>query len=259
MNDLIFLNRNQAYGAYLIRSIYDRNMSRAIIIASLLFLFILSMPFILKAFEGSKFISEICEDSTITIIDFPNPEPPREPESRDPNPRPIKSTMKSIYVKVIADSLPISEELPPSNEELNNIEIGAENIIGLSEGVSDPLVNTNSDGGEAVITTIEEPFKYVEQMPEFPDGYAAMYNYLKHNIDYPSFARENGIQGSVIIQFVVSSSGDLTKVSIARGIGGGCDEEALRVVRSMPNWKPGKHYGKSVPVIFTLPINFKLE
>ncbi|MCI1265079.1 MAG: energy transducer TonB [Saprospiraceae bacterium] len=76
---------------------------------------------------------------------------------------------------------------------------------------------------------------------------------------YPAIARENDIQGTVVVQFVVAKDGDITKVNVVRGIGGGCDEEAVRVVKSMPNWKSGKHNGKAVPVNFTLPIKFKLE
>jgi TonB family protein len=102
----------------------------------------------------------------------------------------------------------------------------------------------------------EEPFAYVEQMPTFPDGTEAMYKYIYENIKYPAIAGENGISGQVIIQFVVSKEGDLQKAKVVRGIGGGCNEEALRVVNSMPKWKPGKHNGQNVPVTFTLPIKF---
>ena len=105
----------------------------------------------------------------------------------------------------------------------------------------------------------EVPFTYVEQMPSFPDGTEAMYKYIYEKIKYPAIARENGISGQVIVQFVVSKEGDIQKAKVVRGLGGGLSEEALRVVNGMPRWKPGKHNGRAVPVTFTLPIKFVLQ
>ena len=102
----------------------------------------------------------------------------------------------------------------------------------------------------------EAPFSYVEQMPVFPEGQAAMYKFIYDNITYPEIAKQNGISGQVIVQFVILSDGTLTKAKVIRGIGGGCNEEALRVVNAMPKWNPGKHNGRPVPVTFTLPIKF---
>jgi len=96
-------------------------------------------------------------------------------------------------------------------------------------------------------------------MPEFNGGYAKMVDYLMKNLKYPSLARETGIQGRVVLSFVVAKDGRLQDISLIRGIGGGCDEEAIRVVSKMPTWKAGKHNGKYVPVKFTLPISFRLE
>ena len=96
-------------------------------------------------------------------------------------------------------------------------------------------------------------------MPSFPDGEKALMEYLAKNIKYPSIARENGIEGRVIVGFVVSKTGNIEQVKVIRGIGGGCDEEAAKVIKSMPNWTPGKHNGKAVPVSYTVPVSFKLE
>jgi protein TonB len=96
-------------------------------------------------------------------------------------------------------------------------------------------------------------------MPTFPDGTEAMYKYIYEKIKYPAIARENGISGQVIVQFVVSKEGDIRNDKVVRGIGGGCNEEALRVVNGMPRWRPGKHNGRAVPVTFTLPIKFVLQ
>jgi len=112
----------------------------------------------------------------------------------------------------------------------------------------EPLISQDIDD--------EEPYAYVEQMPTFPEGTEAMYKYIYEKIEYPAIAKANGISGQVIVQFVVSESGVIQNAKIVRGIGGGCNEEALRVVNSMPPWKPGKHNGQNVPVTFTLPIKF---
>jgi protein TonB len=96
-------------------------------------------------------------------------------------------------------------------------------------------------------------------MPEFPGGEEKLFEYLGKNIKYPSMARENGITGTVYVTFVVEGNGEISDVKKLRGIGGGCDEEAVRVVRSMPAWKPGKQNSKPVRVQYNLPIKFTLR
>jgi TonB family protein len=99
----------------------------------------------------------------------------------------------------------------------------------------------------------------VEQMPEFPGGQKALYKYLSDNIRYPVVARENGIEGTVYIGFVVNTDGQLSNIVVKRGVAGGCTEESVRVISSMPKWIPGKHNGEFVRVNFTMPIKFKLD
>jgi len=96
-------------------------------------------------------------------------------------------------------------------------------------------------------------------MPEFPGGMAALMKYLAENIKYPSLAKESGIQGRVFINFVVEPDGAISNVKVLRGIGGGCDEEAVRVVERMPKWSPGKQRGKPVRVSYNLPVKFTLQ
>ena len=104
-----------------------------------------------------------------------------------------------------------------------------------------------------------EVFTIVEEMPSYPGGDAKMYEYLGKNIKYPQIARESSIQGRVFVNFVVEPDGSVSNVKVLRGIGGGCDEEAMRVVKTMPKWKPGKQRGKAVRVSYTLPVVFKLQ
>jgi protein TonB len=104
-----------------------------------------------------------------------------------------------------------------------------------------------------------EPLTIAEVMPEFPGGKEALFAYIGKNLKYPEQAVEEGIEGVVYVTFVVEVDGSIAGVKVLRGIGGGCDEEALRVVRGMPNWKPGMQAGKPVRVKYNLPIRFKLQ
>ena len=96
-------------------------------------------------------------------------------------------------------------------------------------------------------------------MPSFPGGDESRIKFLQENIKYPQMAKESGIQGTVYVTFVVEGSGKVADVKVLRGIGGGCDEEAVRVVKMMPHWNPGKQSGKSVRVQFNMPIKFTLS
>ncbi len=106
----------------------------------------------------------------------------------------------------------------------------------------------------------EEIFIVVETMPEFPGGQAELFKYLSENVKYPVIAQENGIQGRVVCQFVVNKDGSIVDVEVVRSGGdASLDKEAVRVIKSMPKWKPGKQRGKPVRVKYTVPVNFKLQ
>ena len=105
----------------------------------------------------------------------------------------------------------------------------------------------------------EEIFVVVEEQPEFPGGNTAMMKFLSDNIKYPVIAQENGIQGRVITNFVVERDGSITDVQVVRGVDPSLDKEAVRVIQSMPKWKPGKQRGSTVRVRFTLPVVFRLQ
>lgn len=104
----------------------------------------------------------------------------------------------------------------------------------------------------------DEVFSVVEVMPEFPGGQKALTGFITKNLKYPEQAVEEGIEGTVFVTFVVEKDGKISGVRVLRGIGGGCSEEALRVVKSMPNWTPGTQRGLAVRVQYNLPIRFKL-
>ena len=127
--------------------------------------------------------------------------------------------------------------------------------------ITEESLNILMDG---LSTLVDRPdndsiYNIVEQMPQFPGGDPAMFEYISKNVKYPQKAKDEGIQGRVFIQFVVEKDGSVGEVKLLRGIGGGCDEEGIRVVKSMPKWTPGQQAGKAVRVLYTLPIFFKLD
>lgn len=131
-------------------------------------------------------------------------------------------------------------------------------------------METNEGPGEVIFDEVvedvvaepaEDPnrvYMVVEQAPEFPGGVTAMMKFISQNMRYPSQARRMGTEGSVFVEFVVDQSGTITGAKLLKGIGSGCDEEAIRVIQKMPPWKPGKQNGKPVKVRFVLPVKFVL-
>jgi len=149
---------------------------------------------------------------------------------------------------------------PPSMEELV--------IVADEEEIEEELEIKDMDINEAdslVIVEEEEEiiedqiFTIVEQMPKFRGGESDLLNYLSKNIKYPQMAKESGISGIVYVTFVVGKNGKVGEVKVLRGIGGGCDKEAVRVVKNMPDWKAGKQRGKPVSVQYNLPVRFVLR
>ena len=157
-------------------------------------------------------------------------------------PQPVEVPKQTTQLEIVQDDV-----------EVEDIEINAEveqNEV-LEEYVAPEVVE------EEVVE--QEIFKIAEEMPAFPGGEAKLMEYVAKNVKYPQIARETGVQGRVYVNFVVEPDGSVSNVSVLRGIGGGCDEEAIRVVKSMPKWKPGKQRGKAVRVSYMLPVNFKLQ
>jgi protein TonB len=264
MDDLVFEGRNKSYGAFQIRQLYSKNMTRALIVGTLIFLLLAFSPIIARMIKGMLPTAEdelIMKEVTLAEpppIDPKKPPPPPPPKV---DPPPIKDQIKFVPPVVKKDEEVLEEEPPPPTvEEIKDKEIATETKEGEDDGIDASLLEPGPEA-PAVIEEVKEeaPFQYVEQMPTFPDGQEAMYKWLAERIKYPAIARENGISGNVIVQFVVSKEGEIQNAKVVRGIGGGCNEEALRVVNMMPRWKPGKHNGRAVPVTFTLPVKFVLQ
>lgn len=185
--------------------------------------------------DASKFnmIDEVAAEEEIVPItrqeEVTPPPPPPPPRVTD-------------VLNIVDDDVELDEELDIQDTEIDeNTEI--EFDVSLEEEESD----------DAAV------FFIVEEMPEFPGGDAELRKYIAQSVKYPVIAQENGIQGRVYVQFVVGTDGGVTQVKVARGVDPNLDKEAIRVVQSMPKWKPGKQRGKAVKVSYTVPINFVLQ
>ena len=185
-----------------------------------------------REIDESLLNREIVEDLEMTEIT----------KQEEPKPQPVELPKQTTQLEIVQDDV-----------EVDDIEINAE--VDQQE-VIEEYVPVEVQEEEVVE---QEIFQIVEEMPSFPGGEAKLMEYVAKNIKYPQIARETGIQGRVFVGFVVEPDGSISNVKLLRGIGGGCDEEAMRVIKSLPKWKPGKQRGKAVRVSYQIPVFFKLQ
>jgi protein TonB len=167
------------------------------------------------------------------------PEPPKPKEVQPP--RPVHN---NVAENVIIDNrAPDVETITDifTDQEIGDIEIGDGDWDGPKEDV------------------IEKEWRFVEQMPEFPGGEEALMRFIQSNVEYPAIAREYGEQGTAYIEFTIGTDGSISKVKALKDLDYGLNEEAIRVIKEMPKWKPGEQRGRKVKVRFTVPIKFKLK
>lgn len=264
IDDIIFEYRNKSYGGYLLRKLYPSNMTKANIVATLLFLLGISIPLIAK-FVKDRLPEETLINAEVTLAEPPplDPKAPPPPPPPKAEPPPKKPTIAFVAPKVKKDEEVIEEVVPPDVADLT-AEISTKTQEGDENGISEGLLPEAEEAPPAVVEEVkeekpEEVFKVVEQKPEYPDGEAAMLKFIYENIKYPPIARENGVEGTVYVRFVVEKDGSVSNTEIVRDIGAGCGEEAMRVVKKFPRWNPGKQRGRPVRVYFNLPVKFKLE
>jgi len=203
---------------------------------------IITLAIVLLAFNWKTYEKREIDLSQREIVDIPEEIIPiTEQKVKPPPPPPPKQV---TVINIVDDDVEIEDEIEIDAEADQETEI--EEYVPVE-------IEDDEEVEEAQIFTV------VESMPSFPGGDKARIRFLNENIEYPTMARESGIQGRVYVTFVVERNGIVTDVKILRGIGGGCDEEAIRVVKAMPKWIPGKQRGKPVRVQFTLPIKFTLQ
>lgn len=163
-----------------------------------------------------------------------------------PPPPPPPAPKLTDLIEIVEDELSIDEEL-----EIDDAEADVENKSNYNFDYDGDSWGEEESDGEADI------FQVVEDMPQFPGG--SVQKWIMKNVKYPMIAQENNIQGKVFVQFVIEKDGSVSDVKVARSVDPSLDKEAIRVVKAMPKWKPGKQRGKPVRVSYTVPINFQLQ
>jgi protein TonB len=250
-DEIVFEHRNKEYGAYKLRKKYNRNVIIALIIGSLILGIAVITPYLnAKAAEKNSKRAErqveIKMENLNTPTEMVAPPPP-------PPPPPQDVVQQARYVPpVVVDSLKPEEATQLMSADQAQVEVKDQDVLNVQEvQVAKEEVQEDVDAAE--------PFVVVEEMPMFPGGEAALLDYIGKNTQYPEVAKENNIQGKVIVRFCVTSKGGVDKVSILKSVDPELDKEAIRVVQTLPAFKPGKQGGKPVPVWYMVPINFTLK
>lgn len=207
--------------------------------------YVIVLSFMFIAFEWTKRDIKIDTSQTVADVVFEEEIIPitEQPEEVTPPP-PVAPPPVAETLTIVEDDADVDEVDIASTEE-------------LGQQVEIKYVPVEVEEEEPEEQTI---FEVVEEMPEFPNGgQAGLMQYLAKNIKYPTIAQENGTQGRVVCQFVVNKDGSIVDVKVLRGVDPYLDKEAVRVISTMPKWKPGKQRGKPVRVKYTVPVMFRLQ
>lgn len=250
LDEIVFQGRNKEYGAYFLRKKYRKHVLISMIIGLVVLSVAVAYPLITAYMEQGKIVRENEKEVGVEMKDL-KPEDAPPPPPPPPPPEALVEKVKFTAPVVVEDTtietgLAIQDDLSTKT----NTEVPTEEVE----------VEVKDEGPKVIETPVQaEIFTVVEEQPGYPGGEEARIAFLQQNIKYPEEAKELGIQGKVFVTFVVEVDGSITAVQVLRGIGGGCDEEAVRVVKSMPKWVPGKQRGVPVRVQFNLPIKFTLQ
>jgi protein TonB len=264
--DLVFEGKNKAYGAYRLRKSTGRRNVYALLTvlaaAAIIWLIIIANIAIQNALKQDVAIETDVELSKLA----------QKKEAKVERKEPIKVEVEQKVVEKVKSSVKFTapeikkdDEVKPEDEIKSQDDLAKTNT---AIGTFDVKGNDEAEGevlkAKEVIAD-EKPkedtkvFDVVEQMPEFPGGQVALLKWINDHIKYPAIAEENGIQGRVVATFVVERDGSVTDVQIARSVDPSLDKEAIRVLKQMPKWIPGKQNGAPVRVKYTVPVTFKLQ
>ena len=265
LDDIVFETRNKEYGAYFLRKNMGRYLTRAAVIGTSIFALVLGGAFTFTKINEAAKEREINVDLSASLIEEEIPEEVIIPEELPPPPleEPPEEVAQEKFLppEPKKDEEVVIEEPPPPAEKLERAVISSKTVEGVE--AKDVFIPPPPPKAVAVVkveeTKEEQIFIGVEQSPEFPGGTSAMYKFLGQKINYPAAASRANVSGRVTVQFVVEKDGSIGAVKVLKGIGFGCDEEAVRVIKSMPKWSPGKQNGRAVRVYYTLPVMFTLE
>ena len=264
--DLVFEGKNHSYGAYQLRKETGKRNLMAILVMFAIGVAIAAFVAIKGVVENAM-KQDVAIEADVELAKLAEKkeakvEKKEEPKIEKVGVEKVKSSVKFVPPVIKKDDEVKPEEELKSQEELNktNTAIGAFDVKGNDEAAGEVLK------AKEVIAQPEPPkeeetkvFDVVEQMPSFPGGPSALMQYLSSNIKYPVVAEENGVQGRVVCTFVVERDGSITDVRVIKSVDPSLDKEAVRVVKSMPKWIPGKQNGSAVRVKYTVPVTFRLQ
>ena len=263
--DLVFEGRNQAYGAYRLRKSTSKRNLWSLLIVLIAAVVIFSAIAIKNVIQANQKVAITTEVELSKIETKKQAKVEKKAPVKIEPPKPVEKVKSSI--KFTAPVIKKDEDVKPEEEMKNQDElqktkttIGAFNVVGNDE-VGGEVLKAKEEIAQPEPPKEEENkvFDVVEENPSFPGGQAALMQWLNENIKYPVIAAENGIEGRVIVQFVVSKTGSISDVRVVRGVDPSLDKEDVRVVSNMPNWTPGRQNGTTVNVRFTLPVTFRLQ
>ena len=265
--DLVFEGKNQAYGAYQLRKNTGARNLKALITMFVIFAIIAAIVIAKVSIENYIAAQNAAIEADVELQSLAETKEAKVEKKDEPEPEKIevervKSSVAFTVPEIKKDNEVKEDQEMKSQEELQetNTAIGAFNVEGNDETAGEVLK------AKEVIAEPEPPkveetkvFDVVEQMPSFPGGQGALMQWLASNIKYPVVAEENGVQGRVVCTFVVERDGSITDVKVVRGVDPSLDKEAVRVLKQMPSWIPGKQNGSAVRVKYTVPVTFKLQ
>lgn len=205
------------------------------------YVFILALMFV--AFEWTDRDKQVTTETGITDVVFEEEIIPITEQEQKQAPPPPEAPKVEEVLQIVENDAKIEETAIQASEE-----------TGQAVEVKYVPVEVEEEEPEE-----QQIFQVVEEMPEFPGGMAECLKFLGKNIKYPTISQENGVQGKVIVQFVVNKDGSIVDPVVVRSVDPYLDKEALRVIKTMPKWKPGKQRGKAVRVKYTVPVTFKLQ
>ena len=268
--DLIFEGKNKDFGAYKMRQASDGRHNKAFIIVVIALVVISAIIFsVVKVQEeiAKRELMAQAQQAEMAQMDMDEPEEIEEVEEieievPDTPPEEILNQQKMTEIAIVPDDQVSEEDEVKSQTDLEqntaiagalDFDDGTDDISKITEQKVEIIREKPKEEKK------EQVFRHVEQMPEFPGGEAALMKYINDNIRYPVMAIENGVQGRVTVQFVVTKDGSVGNVTVLRGVDRNLDEEAVRVCKTLPKFIPGKQNGQPVNVWFTLPIIFNLS
>ncbi len=257
--DMVFEGKNQDYGAFQLRLFSNKRHRVAIIIAFAFFVLAVCSPMVLKKIMP-KAKEQNLEVTTLVDLNLEQQQKEEQPKEIYIPPPPVRAEIKFTAPVIKPDEeVPVEEEMK-TQEELNktDIVIGAADVQG-TDTLPPDITDLEQEAKQQIVEVEIMPFAIVEEQPLFPGGETALLEYIAKNTHYPESAIEAGVSGRVYVGFVIGTKGQVTDVKLLRGISPVLDNEALRVVREMPAWTPGRQSGKPVRVSFQVPVNFTLR